>query len=94
MDTEIPATRITKSEGTTPTEKYLSELCDDTFLKLWSYPNPFREPGKELCDLIAVFGNHVFLFFDRHTNAFERESDPDRAWERWKKEAIDKQIKS
>jgi hypothetical protein len=94
MDLEIPATRIAKSEGMTPTEKYLSDLCDGTFLKLWSYPNPFREPGKELCDLIAVFGKHVFLFFDRHTNAFERDINPGRAWVRWKKEAIDKQIKS
>ena len=87
--------KIYKSSGTTRTEKLLSELCDGTFLKLWSYPNPFRQPGKELCDLIAVFENHVFLFFDRESRAFDLNTgDTDLAWQRWKKEAIDKQIKS
>ena len=45
---------VKKSRGVTQTEAYLSELCDRTFLKLWSYANPFKAPGDELCDLIAV----------------------------------------
>jgi len=51
--------KITKSKGLTPTERLLSELCDLTFLKLWSYPNPCKADGKELCDLLAVFEDHV-----------------------------------
>jgi hypothetical protein len=87
--------RISKSLGLTPTEQFLSTLCDSTFLKLWSYPNPFREPGKELCDLIAVFENHVYLFFDRENKALVgKRDDFNLAWARWKKEAITKQIKS
>lgn len=87
--------KISKSLGLTPTEQYLSRLCDRTFLKLWSYPNPFRQRGKELCDLIAVFENHVYLFFDRETKVLMGEvEDFDLAWERWKKEAVTKQIKS
>lgn len=87
--------KISKSLGLTSTEQFLSRLCDRTFLKLWSYPNPFREPGKELCDLIAVFENHVFLFFDRELKTFAGEiEDFNLAWERWKKEAVTKQIKS
>jgi hypothetical protein len=87
--------KISKSLGLTRTEQFLSKLCDRTFLKLWSYPNPFRGPGKELCDLLAVFENHVFLFFDRENKTFEGDSeDIALAWERWKKEAIDKQIKT
>ncbi len=35
-----------------PTEKLLSRLCENTFLDLFSYLNPVREDGKELCDLI------------------------------------------
>jgi hypothetical protein len=86
---------ISKSLGLTSTEQYLSRLCDRTFLKLWSYPNPYRESGKELCDLIAVFENHVYLFFDRETKALlGTVGDFNLAWERWKKEAISKQIKS
>jgi hypothetical protein len=87
--------KISKSIGLTSTEQYLSKLCDRTFLKLWSYPNPFREPGKELCDLIAVFDNHVYLFFDRETKTLAGEiEDINLAWERWKREAVTKQIKS
>ena len=57
--------KITKSEEVTPTERLLADLCDRSFLKLWSYPNPFKEDKDELCDLLAVFENHVFIFFDR-----------------------------
>jgi len=86
---------IEKSRGQTPTEKYLSELCDRTFLKLWCYANPFKSDGKELCDLLAVFENHVFLFFDRESRKFDvSEKDIIITWERWKREAIDKQIKT
>ena len=84
---------IQKSLGQTPTEQYLSHLCDQTFLGLWSYANPFKADGKELCDLIAIFDNHVFLFFDRESRKFDRvNSDVQLTWERWKKEAINKQI--
>jgi hypothetical protein len=85
--------RITKSEGLTPTERFLSELCDGTFLKLWCYPNPYKGDGKELCDLLAVFEDHVFLFFDRESRKFDRAgTDTLLTWERWKKEAVEKQI--
>ncbi|MGA8494296.1 MAG: SEC-C domain-containing protein [Xanthobacteraceae bacterium] len=85
--------KISKSQGQTPTEGLLSELCDKTFLKLWSYANPFKSDGKELCDLIAVFENHVFLFFDRESRTFDTSSkDISIIWERWKKTAIERQI--
>jgi hypothetical protein len=85
---------IEKSKGQTLTEQYLSHLCDRTFLRLWSYPNPYKADGKELCDLIAVFENNVFLFFDRESHKFDQGSDVLISWERWKKEAITKQIRS
>ena len=53
---------IKKSEGVTSTERTLADICENTFLKLWSYPNPCKDNGKELCDLIAVFDNSVFIF--------------------------------
>lgn len=86
---------IKKSQGVTRTEELLSVLCDNTFLKLWSYPNPFKEDGKELCDLIAVFADHVFVFFDRESRKFDGAiKDVAVTWDRWKKEAIDKQIRT
>ena len=63
--------KISKSQGRTPSEASLARFCDDTFLKLWSYANPFKSDGKELCDLIAIFENHVFLFFDRESRTFD-----------------------
>jgi hypothetical protein len=81
--------------GVTPTEELLYSLCQSTFLRLWSYANPFKDDGKEFCDLIAVFDRHVFIFFDRDSRRFEGASkDILVTWQRWKKEAIDKQIKT
>lgn len=78
---------IKKSSGVTQTEKILADLCERTFLKLWAYPNPYKADGKELCDLLAVFENHVFIFFDRESKKFDKsEKDVQVQWERWKKE--------
>ena len=84
---------VVKSIGVTPTERLLSKLCDHTFLKLWSYPNPFKDDGKELCDVLVVFGNHVLIFFDRESRKFDgANKDTLVSWQRWRREAIDKQI--
>jgi len=85
--------RIKKSIGTTRTETLLSELCEQTFLKLWSYPNPYKEDGKELCDLLVVFDDYVFIFFDRESERLRNgKGDLAIQWQRWKKEVIDKQL--
>lgn len=84
-----------KSPGVTATERMLANFCEQSFLKLWTYPNPFKDDGKELCDVLAVFGNHVFIFFDRE-KLFKEDPDPDAdpmvAWERWKGRAVDRQV--
>ena len=85
--------KIVKPEGGTPTERLLSTLCEKTFLKLWSWPNPRKDDGKELCDLLAMFDDHVFIFFDRESKALQnRKKDVTVTWPRWKNDAIDKQI--
>jgi SEC-C motif len=85
---------IERSVGQTRTEQYLSHLCDRTFLNLWSYANPYKADGKELCDLIAVFENNIFLFFDRESRKFDQGGDTLLTWERWKREAVTKQIRT
>ncbi|WP_454565942.1 YecA family protein [Pseudomonas sp. AIG] len=79
--------------GVTESERLLSQFCQNSFLKLWTYPNPYKDDGKELCDLIAVFGDHVFIFFDRN-NALPHTTDKDPLvlWNRWKSKVIDKQV--
>ena len=85
---------IAKSEGVTTTEKLLADLCERSFLKLWSYPNPFKDDKKELCDLLAVFENHVFIFFDRENLTLSKEeNDLSVSWKRWKKKVIDDQTR-
>lgn len=84
----------TEASGFTPTEKHLAELCRGTFLKMWTYPNPFRDQGqgstgdgKELCDVMVVFGNHVLLFSDKSI-AFNEEVELKVAWKRWYRKAV------
>ncbi len=82
-----------KSVGVTDTERLLADFCDRSFLRLWSYANPYKEDGKELCDLLAAFGDYVFIFFDREKSYTENEElDPHIAWDRWKRRAIDRQV--
>ena len=86
---------IEKSHGVTPTEQRLSSLCERTFLKLWAWPNPYNQDRKEFCDALAVFGEHVFIFFDRANQALQAgDKDLQVTWVRWKKDVIDKQIKT
>ncbi len=85
---------IKKSEGFTPTERLLANFCENTFLKLWSYPNPYKDDHDELCDVLAVFENHVFIFFDRMNQSFENKGDVLLSWSRWKKKSIDNQIRT
>lgn len=88
-------TAITRSPGVTPTERLLARLCDQSFLRLWSYPNPFKDDGHELCDLLAVFGDRVFVFFDREIALADTpEKDPQVQWQRWKRKVIDAQART
>lgn len=84
------------STGVTPTERLLAKLCSESFLRLWSYANPFKDEGNEFCDVIAIFEKHIFIFFDRHKalpNLAETD-DPRVSWERWKRRAVEDQIKT
>jgi hypothetical protein len=83
---------FTRAEGLTPTEQSLKLLCDHAFLRLWSYPNVHRAPGKELCDLLVVFDNSVFIFSVKSC-AFPASSSTEQNWERWCRSAIDKSIR-
>jgi hypothetical protein len=74
-------------EGVTQSEEYLGKLCRRTFLRFWSFQNLFKQPGKELCDLLVVFGSDVLIFSDKHC-AFRLDLDPRLAWQRWYKHGV------
>jgi hypothetical protein len=86
---------VTRSEGVTPSEKFLKQLCDRSFLSLWSYPGVFRNQGrakgkgdgKEVSDLLVVFENHVIIFSDKNIQ-FDEVSDIEVGWGRWFRKAV------
>ena len=83
--------------GMTKSERYLAHIARRSFLSLWSHPNLFTDEGrhgadgdgKELCDLMVIFGPHILLFSDKACG-FPAHPDPDVSWARWYKRAIAK----
>lgn len=85
---------ICKSTGATESERYLEKLCRTTFLSLWSYLGVYRDQGKktassdgkELADLLVVFGDHVIIFSDKLCEFPDGEINV--SWGRWFRKAI------
>ena len=80
--------------GKTASESKLLQLARSSMLSLWSIPGPFTSEGlagsgsgKELCDLMVVFGDDVLLFSDKSC-AFPQHADIKVAWSRWYRRAI------
>lgn len=86
-----------RAEGVTPAERYLKMLCDRSFLSLWSYPGIYRDQGKtggkgdgkEVCDLLVVFENHIIIFSDKDCS-FPNTDNIELDWARWYRKAIQK----
>ncbi len=86
---------IHRSTGITVAERYLKQLCEKTFLSLWSYPGLYRNQGqhggkgegKEVCDLLVVFGNDVLIFSDKDCD-YPATGEPKVDWCRWFRKAI------
>ena len=89
---------IKRGMGITDSERYLARIAEKTFLNLWSYPNTFIEKklrgkgdGKELCDLLVVFGDDVLVFSDKEVE-FRPHNDIFVAWNRWYRAAVQKSL--
>jgi hypothetical protein len=86
---------IHRAEGVTPAERYLKWLCERTFLSLWSYPAVYRDQGqsrsggdgKEVCDLLVVFENHIIIFSDKDCT-FPNTGNLVQDWSRWFRAAV------
>ena len=85
---------MVRAQGVTPAERYLRRLCEHSFLSLWSYSSVFRDQktrgkgdGKELCDLLVVFGDHVLIFSDKAC-AFPESGNARLDWSRWFRRAV------
>lgn len=85
---------IRKATGTTASERRLAYLGERSFLSLWTYPSVFRDQGKsgggdgkEVCDLLVVFRDHVLIFSDKDC-AYPDTGHPGRDWCRWFRKAV------
>jgi hypothetical protein len=72
-----------------PSEARLLEIAERSFLKLWSYANPHRARGKEIADLLVVFGNDLVIFSDKQSTY----RDDSHGWRRWYRRTITESIK-
>src|ERR1700682_1651598 len=83
------------TEGVTAAERYLQRLCKHSFLSLWSHMGIFRDQrgsgtkgdGKELCDLLVVFGNDILIFSDKACE-FRNTGNLQLDWSRWFRRAV------
>lgn len=78
----------------TESERILFELSRAAFLSAWCYPSPFRDQkqhgkgdGKQLCDCLVVFEDHVIIISDKHIR-FPDSGDIAKDWDRWYRRAI------
>ncbi len=86
---------VYRAEGVNDSERYLKKLCEHSFLTLWSYSSVFRNQGdtnkggdgKEICDLLVVFGNHIIIFSDKYCQ-FKGSGNLEIDWSRWYRAAI------
>lgn len=87
---------IIRADGINESERYLKQLCDRTFLSLWSYSGIYsneglnkNKQGKEVCDLLAIFENNIIIFSDKDCG-FTDSGDLEVDWNRWFKKSIQK----
>jgi len=92
-------TPVCRSDGITDAERYLKRLCDRSFLSLWSYSGVCRDQsaiggsqGKEVCDLLVVFDDHVIIFSDKNCE-FPDTGNLELDWRRWFRRAVMKSAK-
>ena len=87
-----------QSEGTwsyrqmNKSEEITYNLCKKSFLSLWSFANPLRVEGKELCDILVVFDRHIVIFSVKDVQ-FAETVDAFVASKRWERRAVKKSAK-
>ena len=76
--------------GKTRSEKFVAYLCENSFLKLWTHPNPKGKNNKELCDCLIVCGPHVIIISVKECNYKLPGGKIEQR--RWSKAAIKKSV--
>lgn len=71
----------------TPSERYVFELCKQSFLPFWSFHNPIGKKNKELCDLLVVCADHIIIISVKDVS-ISNHRDESVQYDRWVKRAI------
>lgn len=71
----------------TRTEEFVYNLCNKTFLSLWSFPNPLGKKNKELCDVLIVCEPDIIIFSVKEIN-IKSSGNIELDSERWIERAI------
>ncbi len=75
-----------------PSEQFVHQLCENSFLSLWCYPNPRgKKTGKELCDLLIVSDPDVIVISVKEV-IFKETDKVDVAHRRWGKKSITESV--
>lgn len=76
------------TEAFNSSEQFVYEVCEKSFLSLWSYVNPQgRHPGKELCDILVVCDPHVIVMSVKDIK-LKDSGNVKVEWDRWQRKAI------
>ncbi|MDM8539776.1 hypothetical protein QUF90_01685 [Desulfococcaceae bacterium HSG9] len=76
------------AHGITPSEKFVTALCERAFIRLWTHPNPKGKKNKELCDCLIVCGPHIVIISVKKCEY--KNTGNKTGWKRWEKAAIEK----
>ena len=90
--------RTGKSPKRAETERLLPRLFENTFLRYAGFLDPRGEDGRRLCDAMVVHLDHVFVFLEGKSGALQNAAArgpkiPESAWRRWKKEAVERNLR-
>lgn len=75
----------------TRTEQLAFDLCTKSCLSFWSHNNPRLPNGKELCDVLIVFGEHLLIFSVKEIG-LSSTADREAARSRWHRKAVEKSV--
>ncbi|MCK4841527.1 MAG: hypothetical protein KAT04_06550 [Methylococcales bacterium] len=75
-------------QGLNESERFVTGISENAFLKLWTHPNPTGKKEKELCDCLIVCGNHIIIISVKEIKY--KDTGDTTGWDRWIKTAIDK----
>jgi hypothetical protein len=75
----------------TQSEKFVSELCEKSFLPFWSFPSPLGKKGNELCDVLIICENIIIIISIKDIKITDH-IDEGVQYERWQKKAIQSSV--